>query len=175
MHPCGDGTAPMVPPAQGTLGMRSPVPCWACSPPTPQPTAAVPSLLHSPLRCQEFGVPAWVLTSTPGLGVRSECCRRRTRPCRGVSCFFVSRRPHVFPAVFELLCGGGVPAPPPSHPQQGPGAPLAPASWELVSGLAVIGAGDPRGLTSCNLAFTRLRVCKGLNEGKPNLLKGACL
>lgn len=62
--------------------------------------------------------------------------------------------------------------PPPSHPQQGPGAPtrgfgFAPAhqraSRELASGRTAIRAGDPRGLASCNLTFTRLRGCKGLN------------
>lgn len=80
----------------------------------------------------------------------------------------------MFPAVFELLRGGGgdVLAPLPSHPQQGSGAPthgfgFAPAhqrsSRELASGCAAIRAGDPRGLASCNLTFTRLRGCKGFN------------
>lgn len=75
-----------------------------------------------------------------------------------------------------------VPAPTPSqrrrvpqHPQLRlcPGTPEA--SQELASGRAAIGAWDPRGLASCNLAFTRLQGCKGLNQHKPNLLKGARL
>lgn len=37
------------------------------------------------------------------------------------------------------------------------------ASRELASGRAAIGAEDPCGLASCNLAFTRLWGCKGLN------------
>lgn len=103
--------------------------CLARRLPVHQPSAAAPSLLLcSPSGRQELRVPGRELAGTPGLGVRSECCQRRARPCHGVSCFFVSRRPRVFPAVFKLLRGGGgVPAPPPLHPQQGPGAPTAPA------------------------------------------------
>ena len=163
VHPCRDGAVPAALPARGTLGMRSPVPCPARNPhPLQQPPAsssAAPwgagaGAHQHPGAGREVRVPSvprtallqcFLFFSQPEAACVSGCFRaapwqRRAGP----------------PA---LVPGAG------SRGARGPG--FAPArrraSRELVSSHAAIGAGDPHGLASCNLAFTRLRSCKGLN------------
>lgn len=151
-------------PAQGTLGLRSPLPAHLHPSPLQQPPAA---------------------SSAAPRGARSSGCRGGCSLApwgwvRGPSATGAVHGPAAVFPVFcqpEAACVSGCFR---AAPRQLAGPPhrLAAGSWgthcsgfgpvrrrvsqELVSSRAAAGAGDLCGLASCNLAFTRLWGCKSL-------------